>query len=436
MMNKLLSFMDRYAMVSPGDRLLCAVSGGADSMAMLHLLLESRDALGIELCCAHYNHGIRGDEAMRDELFVKKACEALGISFVCGRGDVPTYAKENGMGTEEAARALRYEFLNESAEKLRCNKIATAHNLMDNAETMLLNLLRGSGARGMAGIAPVRGNIIRPILCLDRPEIETYLAEKGIEFITDSTNLSDDYTRNRLRHHVMEPLREMNPDFGAKFFAAGAALRADEEYLSGLAETFLEEQGEAVSAAALAALPSPVSVRVIMSLVPGASRQHIEAVLALAGSEKSHGELSLPSMRVLKQYDKLLFGAQKEEKPCETVLKAGKNVKYGKYFIKCSEGEASTHYFCFKIDEICGNILVSSRREGDKLRLSSRGVTKSLKKLFSESRVPPCERDGIPVIRDEKGVLAVYGYGQDCRAKAEPGGQALIINIEKCEEQI
>jgi len=286
----------------------------------------------------------------------------------------------------------------------------------------------------MGGIAPVRGNIIRPVLCFGRAEIETYLAEKGIEFITDSTNLSDDYTRNRLRHHVMEPLKEMNEGFAEKFLSASLSMRADEEYLSSAAEAFLKEQGETISAKALANLHDSVAARAIMRLAPDADRRHVEAVLALARSEKSHGELSLPSMRVLKQYDEICFGAENEEKPGEILLKAGMTVRYGDYLIKCSEEEGE-HTFCFKSSEICGNISVSPRREGDKIKIPSRGVTKSLKKLFSEVHIAPSERDRIPVIRDEKGVLAVYGFGQDCRAAAECGEASLKIKIEKCEEK-
>ena len=432
MTTRVIDFIRSNAMLCAGDKVLCAVSGGADSMALLHILKE----LGTDVCCAHYNHGIRGEESDRDEEFVKNACAELNVTFVSRRGDVPAYAREHGIGTEEAARILRYEFLADCAHEMGCTKIATAHNAMDNAETMLMNLLRGTGLRGMGGIAPVRGNIIRPILCLDRPEIEAYLRDKGIAWVTDSTNLSDDYTRNRLRHRIMEPLREQNPDFGEKFLAAALSMRADEEYLLSQAEKFLAEQGECLSASALAALPDALAARAVMLKCPNAGRNHVAAVLELARGEKPHGELSLPGMKISRQYDSLVFGACEKEVPGELLLTPGSTVCWGEYSISCrwGEGKNNKRSFCFKTGEICGKISVSPRKEGDSIRLASRGVTKSLKKLFSEAKIPPDERDLVPIIRDDRGVLAVYGFGRREQDDSISEKNTLQIEIKKCEE--
>ena len=170
-----------------GERLLCAVSGGADSMCLLHLLYSG----GADIIAAHYEHGIRGEESMRDARFVESWCAEHGIECVVGHGDVPGYALVHGLSIEEAARRLRYEFLQSTAKERGCGLIATAHNADDNAETLIFNLTRGSGALGLRGIPARRENIIRPLLGVSRAQIEQYLAENGIEHIEDSTNFSD-----------------------------------------------------------------------------------------------------------------------------------------------------------------------------------------------------------------------------------------------------
>jgi len=170
-----------------GGRVLCAVSGGADSVCMLHILHEKRQELEIELFAAHYEHGLRGEESLRDAAFVENICRELGIPFVCEHGDVKSFAREKGMSIEEAARELRYDFLERAADKLGCERIATAHNADDNAETILFNLTRGSGAQGLRGIPARRGRIVRPLLGMSRDEIEAYLTGRGIAWVEDSS---------------------------------------------------------------------------------------------------------------------------------------------------------------------------------------------------------------------------------------------------------
>ena len=225
----------------PSGRVLCAVSGGADSVCLLHSCLRLTHGGDTTVCAAHYNHCLRGGESDRDERFVRSLCASLGVELRVGRGDVAAYAREHGMGTEEAARELRYAFLEEAADELGCGYILTAHNADDNAETMLMALVRGSGPRGLAGIPPRRGRILRPMLGATRAEIEAYLAENGLEHVEDSTNECTDYTRNRIRKLCMPVLREINPRFAEAAARAGALLREDDAYLSSLAADFLKK---------------------------------------------------------------------------------------------------------------------------------------------------------------------------------------------------
>ena len=189
-------FADRYHMLLPDSRILCAVSGGADSMCLLHWLNGLCEERNITLFAAHFEHGLRGSESERDAEFTKQHCEEISVPIIVGHGNVASFADNNHIGLEEAARILRYRFLEETADTLHCDSIATAHNADDNAETILMNLCRGSGTRGLAGIPPVRGRLIRPLLPFARTQILEYLNNNNIPYIEDSSNREDIYTRN------------------------------------------------------------------------------------------------------------------------------------------------------------------------------------------------------------------------------------------------
>ena len=213
-----------HAMLAPGETVLLALSGGADSVALLRALR----ALGYPVRAFHLNHCLRGAESERDEAFCRTLCGRLGVPLAVERVDAAAAAHAQGTGVEEAARRLRYERLRAAAQGA---KIATAHTADDNLETMLFHLARGTGPKGLAGIPPVRGDIIRPLIGAERAQVEAYLAEHGQDFVTDSTNLSDDYTRNRIRHEVVPVLRQLNPSVCGAAARLGGLLRQDEAYL-------------------------------------------------------------------------------------------------------------------------------------------------------------------------------------------------------------
>ncbi|MBP5167326.1 MAG: tRNA lysidine(34) synthetase TilS [Oscillospiraceae bacterium] len=421
MLSRIAAYMDRYGMLDGCETLLCGVSGGADSVCLLHAALS----LGLPVKALHFNHMLRGEEADRDESFVRELCEKLHVECICGRGDVKAYAEENRMGTEQAARILRYAFFDECASGLRGCRVATAHNADDNAETMIMNLTRGAGITGLSGIPPVRGIYIRPLLCLSRREIERYLDENGLEHVEDSTNAEDEYTRNRIRHTVIPVLREINPRFSETAADTAALLREDEAYLEAEAKKHI--RGDLVRIKGLA---YPIASRAlrIAAAARGVklSKTHIDALLALS----SGGESDLPGgLTGVRSFDTIYIGPpRKRETPEETALIwnewiysafAGYDVFWGE---KAKSGKIYDllSIFSFKKEEVCGNIAVRPRKAGDMITLPGRGVTKSLKKLFIEMKIPVRERERVPVVADEKGVLAVYGVGKN--ASRSPAG--------------
>ncbi len=244
-LERVRAWMEEQRMTESAETILCALSGGADSVCLLHLLRRLAPSLDFRLEAAHFHHGIRGAEADRDRDFVLDLCRELDIPLHLGAGDVPAYARERGMGLEEAGRELRYAFLEETADALPACRIATAHQAEDNAETLLLHLCRGTGLSGLCGIPPVRGRVVRPLLPVAREEILAYLAENRLPHVEDSTNALEEGERNLLRHRVLPVLRELNPGFAEAMLNTTRLLREDEACLRTLAEGLMMEAGGA-----------------------------------------------------------------------------------------------------------------------------------------------------------------------------------------------
>ena len=425
----------------PEGRILCAVSGGADSMCLLHLL----HSVGRDVVAAHFEHGIRGAESLRDAAFVENWCRERGIPCVTGRGDVPAYAREKGMSLEEAARVLRYRFLEETAEEQGCDYIATAHNGDDNVETVLLNLTRGAGALGLSGIPTRRGKIIRPLLGVSRREIEEYLEENAVPHVEDSSNQSDDYSRNRIRHRVTPVLRELNPGLNEAVGRTARLLAQDEDCLGGLARDFIDRfyDGESLPTEPLLALHRAVASRVIRRLCRGSlSMEQVEAVLALARSRELK-YLDLPGQRLHCEQGRLYFRERAKLQLPDRQLIPGKWVQVpelglellAEYGMEGGEVNGLFKTYRFKCENIDSAVFCGGRKPGDSLRPQGRGCTKSLKSLFLETGYTQQQRDRTLVLRDGKGVLAVPGLGVDERVKAGPDEPVLCIKIRETGQE-
>ena len=308
-----LASIREHGMLLGADRVVCALSGGADSVCLADVMLSLAPELGVRVECAHFNHRLRGEESLRDEEFVRAWCEERSVRCHFGSGDAAAFGRDRGMSVEEAARTLRYAFL-ESLGDGR-TRIATAHQADDQAETLLLNLIRGSGLKGLGGIPPVRGRVIRPLLDVTRQEVLIYLHERQLTFVEDSTNGDVSFRRNRLRHEVLPLLRELNPAFSQACGRTSRLLREDEALLASLAEgAVTREGGDALlSVPELLSMPGPLAARALRQALGGFGVQpeekHIAALLALAASENPSARIDLPG-RILarRQYDRLLIG--------------------------------------------------------------------------------------------------------------------------------
>ncbi len=435
---KILDFAGKYGMLSRGDKVLCAVSGGADSVCMLHILLETSQKCGFQVEAAHFNHMLRGEESDRDESFVRRMCAGLNVPFYAGRGDVKSWAAERGMGLEEAARHLRYDFLLETAEKAGAGKIATAHTADDNAETVIMRLARGTGLKGLCGIPPVRGKLIRPILCMTRAQVEEYLRERGLEHVEDSTNSEDFCTRNRVRHFVMPVLKEINPGASEAVSFMTELLREDLSFLEGEAERFMAAfPGNKLPVKELLGLPEPVLKRVIIGKArENLNKVHVDRILLLLRGSDPSAEADVPGMRVRREYGWVIFGGGEKKTFSPVTLGIGEKAVIDGLDLEISVQEEksgkiynSLNTFFFNYDNICGKITVRPRKTGDAIKTP--GGTKTLKKLFIEKKIPAAERERIPVIADSEKLLGVWRIAANPQCAPREHGRTVKITIKK-----
>ena len=425
MLNKLLTMIRRYEMVRSGDTVVCAVSGGADSVALLFAMYLLKEKLGIRLEAAHFNHNLRGEESRRDESFVETLCDRYDIPLHMGSAKVTAGKK----GLEAAARDARYAFF----ETLN-GKIATAHTADDNAETLLMHMVRGTGLKGLGGISPVRGKLIRPMLLVTRKEVLDFLGEYHLSYVEDSSNETDAFLRNRLRHHVMPLLKQENPKLSENLSAMAMRLRQDEEALSQVPDA------ADLTVSNVKRLQPARRSRVLDGFLKRAGvkepdASNIAQAEALILSENPSAKAKFPGgVTVCRRYDKLI--AVKEEEPFRTVeLPCPGTVQLPQLGlqVRCRQAEEIINTESVFTVHAFGRLILRSRETGDSIRLP--GGSKSLKKLFIDRKIPADCRDRIPVLADEKGILGVYGIGvnRDRAAQASPAVQIQFEVMETLE---
>lgn len=436
---KMCAYMAKHHMIQTGDLILCGVSGGADSICMLNLLLQLSDRLSFRLAVCHVNHGIR-DTAGRDEDFVKAFCEERGIPFYSVHENIPALAKRMGISTEEAGREARYKAFEKIANEIGATKIALAHTANDRAETQLYHLFRGTGVKGLAGIRPVRDRIIRPILFLEREEIEEYLALCQISFVQDETNEEDEYTRNRIRHHIL-------PYAKKEISSAAVSHMSQTADLCEQLEDFMELEVVSLQSRAVRTtengfeiwieqvleahpiLQSYLCHKLLLSMTPGAKdigAVHVDSLLSLLRASTGK-QLSFPfAIEAVRQYDTVRLYHVKEkalqEKVSVYVKKNQSEVSYpygNGYFefrifpyeqgMDIMQNEYTKWFDYGKIK----NLEIRSRESGDTLSLKGKGgevIHKSLKEFFINEKIQKNKRDEIPLLADGANILWVVGY--------------------------
>lgn len=408
MQNRLLKFAREQNLIAPGDTVICAVSGGADSVAMLFALYLLREKLEITLEAAHFNHNLRGEESLRDETFVRELCARYDIPLHVASGEIRPGKK----GLEAAARDARYAFL----ESLP-GKIATAHTADDNAETILMHLVRGTGLKGLGGIAPQRGKLIRPMLGITRREVEDFLAEWHLPHVEDSTNETDAFLRNRLRHHVMPLLAAENPRIAENLSQMALRLREDEACLSRQSsyETLPEVE-------TLRTLPSAVRSRMLERFLKESGVRepedvHIAQAEALVFSDSPSASAAFPGgVTLSRQYGHLTANPPGEAFTPVTLTCPGSAEAAGIRITCEPAGELAQSENLLTVCPV-GKISIRPRQTGDKIRLP--GGSKSLKKLFIDRKIPAAVREQIPVACDETGILGVYSIGVNLERAAQ-----------------
>lgn len=422
MLNKLLSFLREREMVQPGDTVIAAVSGGADSVALLFALYLLKEKLEIRLEAAHFNHNLRGEESLRDEEFVRQLCDRYDVPLHVGSGTVTAGAK----GLEAAARDARYAFLHSLK-----GKISTAHTADDNAETVLMHLVRGTGLKGLGGITPIHGNVIRPMLLCTRADVESFLEEWCLNYIQDSSNEGDAFLRNRLRHHVMPYLKEENPRLAENVSRMALRLRQDEDVLSDQSDFEILPTVETLKTMAPAIRSRVLEKFLKRSGVKEPEDRHISAVEALVFSDKPSARAAFPGgVTIARRYDRLeVLTDTAVLEHC--FLEVPGTTETSGYRICCTPAEEIINTpDTFTVCPV-GNMTLRGRQSGDTIRLS--GGSKSLKKLFIDRKIPAADRDRIPVLCDEAGVLGVFGIGVH-RDRAATVLPAVTIRIEKSEK--
>ena len=428
-------YIREHRMTEAGDGILAAVSGGADSICLLLVLKELEAELGIRLAAFHLHHGLRGEEADRDEAYVRELCTALGVPLVVIHEDVRAAALEYGWSEEEAGRILRYHHLEQTANELNCTKIATAHHRDDQAETVLMNLFRGSGLKGLGGIRPVRGNIIRPLLNVSRKEIESYLYKKKVNWCEDSTNGETVYQRNKVRNVLLPWIgQEINPQAASRVVKMAEFAAQADAYFEEQTEKLLGEcacgstDSVQIPVKVLDEQPDILKSYVIRAMIRRAagsekdiSGRHVEAIAGLTGPGGGR-EADLPyGLKAIRGYEFLEIckkssdkaDVQKEKSGCNLEIRIETRTFEWKKDMEIPKNECTKW---FDYDTIVGRLVVRTRKTGDYIGIGG-GKRKLLKRFFIDEKIPEERRDEVLLLADGDHILWIFGHriSEDCK---------------------
>ncbi len=457
LLKKVSETIKKYSMLSEGDDVLIGLSGGPDSVCLIIILDKLRDNFNLSLSAIYINHGLRPEESKKEEVFCRGLCGRVGIRLYTESVNVKEYSSLKRLNLQEAARELRYMVFKKYSEQIKAKRIALGHNADDQVETVIMKLLRGAGRKGLSGIYPVRGNIIRPLIEIPRSEIEDFLArqEPPVEFVTDSSNLKTDYFRNWLRLKIIPELKRRNPALIETIIRTSAILSEEDAYLEGIVTKTMmrlvsrrDEDSIELFLFPIEKLERPilrrVLIRAIGEIVPfrGIDFVHIENIIKLIKEGKSGDTLILPrALRVIKKYSTVLLTkkTRAELKPYVLDVPGEVYLDEIKAFIRTristtmDEAADGKKVAVFDLDTLSLPLYVRKRRDGDYFYPVGMGnKKKKLQDFFVDEKIPREERDSIPLVISGDSVIWVVGHRMDERFKAgEQTKRFLIAEVIK-----
>lgn len=444
--SNVFSAIKQYNMLSENDKVLIALSGGKDSVALLLFLHEHAKQLRISVFAAHINHMIRGEAADRDQRFCEELCEKLGITLFVQKINVPQIALETSKSIEEAARNIRYKYLNELCKAYSIDKIATAHTASDNTETVIYNIARGSGTQGICGIPPKRDNIIRPLILCTKEQTAEYCIGKNTKFCTDATNDCDLYDRNNIRLNIVPHLKKRNPSIDNSVAKLSYIARCDRMLIKSIADEFLKKHSGDLPLEETAKLFEDEKMlscsHEILCQKSGVdiSFDIFRQCADVIRSRHTGKRVKISNnVYLYVEYDKIKFKSDfKHLEYYEQILTVGNTIKLNekvtismlteKNSISYKNVNNLTKKATLNFDTIYGDIFVRKKKDADSYIVD--GMTKSVKKFFSDSKISRDEREYIPIVCDERGIVWTPGMRVCDRVRPQKGGNNITIIVE------
>jgi tRNA(Ile)-lysidine synthase len=453
---RVLATIKKHSMLTGGETVVVGLSGGPDSVCLVTVLHTLKSRMELNLSAVYVEHGLRPDETPDEIEFSGDLCRRMDIPFSVKQVDVRTYAKEKGLNAQDAARTLRYKALEETAAGAGAHAVALGHNLDDQAETFLMHILRGSGPRGLSGIPPVRGIIIRPLIDIERKDIEEHLDSEGISYMIDSSNLKHDYLRNRLRATIMPVLRDINPGIIETLSRTTEILRDEDRYLEAAVTKTLMKliTRKTDTSIELFLVPLEGMDRVLLRRVlrraidateglRAITFRHIEDIMHLIKTGSAGARLYLPrDGRVVKKYSTVLLTSEPPQKLGTYALEPGGEVVLQEaglvlkaYMAEAAPAITGKDIALFDAEKVKGPLTVRARRDGDYFYPEGFGKRKKLQDYFVNEKVPRDERDIVPIVTSGEDVVWVAGMRADNRFAADHSAEKpLVLELKKLKD--
>lgn len=426
MNNKVLKTVKKYNMLSKGDRVLIGVSGGADSIALLEFFVSVKEKYDLDICVAHIEHGIRGEDSVNDAEFVKNYCKKLGVNFYLKTIDAPNLAKKAKMGVEEYSRMARYDFFN----TIECDKIATAHNLTDNIETLLFRLTRGTGLKGACSIPAVREKIIRPFIEVSSGEIRKWCNDNNIPYRVDCTNSDSAYSRNLIRLEILPLFEKLNANYQDNIENFISDVNEDYAFIDNYVKSIYPKivKNNEIDLPKLNELDLSIKKRILIMFFDengySLNRIHLQSVI----------DITLKSGKTQIKENVFAISAKGKIRLAK-FNDLNKKDEFVTKILNIDEFKDKNIDFYCDCDKIVGNIIIRAKQAGDRIKPAGRNVSKTLKKLLNESAYRIEKRDKKIVVCDDLGIVGVIGLCADERVKVDCN-TAKILTIKLPSEDL